>query len=185
MFVVSAIYTMDIACDECKEVFTTNTDLFNHQRVHKADKKSHDAVETKLLNRRVPKKKTPAINQIHDLETEDKLLNSVNKTIFKKSTIKKFQHILALLNQNKIDEIIEKHQTLKILCRGLVCGVIPVCEVQRRKVSDVQRRLVDNILDLPSKESKMLLQSKKNDLLKLLRIVDKSLKFIVKTFLST
>ncbi len=173
---------MDIACDECKEVFTTNTDLFNHQRVHKADKKSH--VETDKVKRSKKKLKS-AINQIHDLETEDKLLNSVNKRIFKKSTIKKFQHILALLNQNKIDEIIEKHQTLKILCRGLVCGVIPVCEVQRRKVSDVQRRLVDNILDLPSKESKMLLQSKKNDLLKLLRIVDKSLKFIVKSFLST
>ena len=64
---------MDIACDECKEVFTTNTDLFNHQRVHKADKKSH--VETDKVKR--SKKKLKILSSLPATRGPNFLANKI------------------------------------------------------------------------------------------------------------
>ena len=117
------------------------------------------------------------------LKCESEVLNSMNKRIFKKSTIQNIEKILALLRQDKIGSIIENHyQTVKTMFWGLVFGAIPVCEIQRQNITELQRTLVDRILDLPAKKGQLVLREEEGELSSFLNIIKRSLKFIIKMF---
>ena len=117
------------------------------------------------------------------LKCENQVLASMNKRIFKKSTIKNIEKILGLLRQNEIGGIIDNYyQTVKTMFWGLVFGAIPVCEIQRQSITELQRRLVDRILDLPAKKGQLVLHEEEGELFGFLNIIKRSLKFIIKMF---
>ena len=117
------------------------------------------------------------------LKCENQVVKSLNKRIFKKATINNIEKILLLLKQNEIGEIIDKYyQTVKTVFWGLVFGAIPICEIQRQSITDLQRRLVDQILNLPAKKGQLVLREEVGEFSSFLNSVKKSLKFIIKMF---
>ena len=117
------------------------------------------------------------------LKCENQVVKSLNKKIFKKATINNIEKILVLLRQNEIGGIIDKYyQTVKTLFWGLVFGAIPVCEIQRQSITELQRRMVDRILNLPAKKGQLVLHEEVSEFTSFLNLIKKSLKFIIKMF---
>ena len=85
--------------------------------------------------------------------------------------------IQNLIENHQIDVVIQRHlKTLQNRFFSLSFGILPICQPQREKITDRQRKLVENIQSVSASCAKGLLNQNRQDLINLFVIIKDSLK---------
>ena len=116
-------------------------------------------------------------DHIKSLEEDDESLNSLTEAIFNCTTIEELFEIQHLIKNHQIDVVVQRHlKTLQNIFLSLSFGILPICQPQREKITERQRKLVDNIQSVSSSRAKGLLKENRQDLVNLFVIIEDSLK---------
>lgn len=116
-------------------------------------------------------------DQIKALQENDHDLSSLNNAIFNCVTMEEIFKIQRLVKNHQLDEVVQNHlKTLQNLFLSLSHGVLPICQPQRDRVTDSQRRLVDQIQTSSKPTVKRLMKANRNDVVNLFTIIKESLK---------
>ena len=82
-----------------------------------------------------------------------------------------------MIKNHQIDVVVQRHlKTLQNIFLSLSFGILPICQPQREKITERQRKLVDNIQSVSSSRAKGLLKENRQDLVNLFVIIEDSLK---------
>ena len=120
------------------------------------------------------KKLTDHINSLQDDETS---FNSLTDAIFNCTTMEEIFEIQNLIKNHQIDIVIERHlKTLQNIFLSLSFGILPICQPQRKKVTDKQRSIVEKIQSSSGNTAKRLIKSNREDVTNLFSIINDSLK---------
>ena len=156
--------------DKCQEKIDEiksecNKELENLQTQHRNEyKKLEDECKEKIEN---------LTNHIQSLQEDDESLNSLTDAIFNCTTMEEIFEIQHLIENHQIDVVIQRHlKTLQNLFFSLSFGILPICQPQREKITDRQRKLVENIQSVSASRAKGLLKQNRQDLI----IIEDSLK---------
>jgi hypothetical protein len=85
--------------------------------------------------------------------------------------------IQRLVESHQMDVVIRDHlETLQNLFLSLSYGVLPICQPQRKKVTDNQRDLVERIQTASKPTAKRLLVANKDQVVNLFSIIKDSIK---------
>ena len=127
------------------------------------------------------------LNLLHDqikaLQEDDADLSSLAKAIFNCTTMEEIFEIQRLVKNHQIDRVVENHlPTLQNLFLSLSYGVLPICQPQRDRVTDSQRRLVERIQTSSRASAKRLIKENRNDVVNLFTIINDSLKLARNTY---
>lgn len=116
-------------------------------------------------------------DQIKALQEGEHDLSSLNNAIFNCVTMEEIFKIQRLVKNHQLDEVVQNHlKTLQNLFLSLSHGVLPICQPQRDRVTDSQRRLVDQIQTSSKSTVKRLMNANRNDVVNLFTIIKESLK---------
>jgi len=104
-------------------------------------------------------------------------MNPLIKAIYNCTTMEEIFTIQKLVENHQLDEVVDKHlPTLQNLLFSLSYGILPICQPQRDKVSDEQRKLVDNIQNSSNNGAKKLIRNNKREIVNLFSIIKDSIK---------
>ena len=116
-------------------------------------------------------------DQIKSIQEDDESISSLTKSIFNCTTMEEIFEIQRLIKNHQLDVLTSKHlKTLQNLFLSLSYGVLPICQPQREKVSQSQRRLVEKIQNTSSASAKRLLKENRAEVVNLFSIIEGSLK---------
>ena len=118
---------------------------------------------------------------IGEFNTDRSNFNSISKTIFNCVSIGEINKLRKVFKEKKYDELL-KDESVKVIqkiFRGLVTGVIPVCNPQRTFISKEESHMVDKIEESSIKDAKRLLRKNKELVGQLFDTVDSSIKMVV------
>ena len=122
-------------------------------------------------------------DHIKSIQEDDASLNTLTDAIFNCTTMEEIFEIQKLVKNHQIDFVIEKHlKTLQNLFLSLSFGILPVCQAQRKKVTDKQRKLVERIQSSSGHYAKRIIKSNREDITNLFEIIDDSLKLARNSF---
>ena len=122
-------------------------------------------------------------NQIKSLQESDASLDGLTKSIFNCTTMEEIFEIQNLISNHQIDLLVQRHlKTLQRLFFSLSYGVLPVCQPQRDKVSDNQRRLVEKIQKATSSNAKRMIKENRGEIVNLFSIINDSLRLARDSF---
>jgi hypothetical protein len=122
-------------------------------------------------------------DQIKALEEDDRDLSSLNRAIFNCVTMEELYKIQQLVKNHQLEEVVENHlKTLQNLFLSLSHGVLPICQPQRDRVTDSQRRLVENMQTSSKVTVKRLMKNNRADIVNLFSIIKDSLKMARNSF---
>ena len=122
-------------------------------------------------------------DQIKALQEDDDNLSSLAKAIFNCTTMEEIFEIQRLVKNHQIDQVVQNHlPTLQNLFLSLSYGVLPICQPQRDRVTDSQRRLVERIQTSSRTSAKRLIKENRNDVVNLFTIIHDSLKLARNTY---
>ena len=114
---------------------------------------------------------------------DDKKMVSITKQLFTLSSIKKVIEIQKLFKENKFDETVSKDvKMLVFVLSALSYGAIPVCQPQRDTVTDLQREIVDKLINSPVKVIKQVILDHKTEICRLFKTINSSLTFVIESF---
>lgn len=120
---------------------------------------------------------------LQDLKDDDSDFSELSKIIFNCTTIEEISEIQSLIENHRIDDVIQNHlPTLQNLLLGLSFGVIPICDSQRRAISDSQRKLVRNIHNSNKTKAKNIIKRERREIINLFSIIRDSLKLVRDSF---
>ena len=127
------------------------------------------------------------LNLLHDqlkaLQEDDANLSSLAKAIYNCTTMEEIFEIQRLVKNHQIDQVVQNHlPTLQNLFLSLSYGVLPICQPQRDRVTDSQRRLVEGIQTSSRATAKRLIKANRNDVVNLFTIIHDSLKLARNTY---
>ena len=168
----------DITCDD---------KIRNIERKHQSEignlNAQHDAKINDLEEECEAKIK--ALNDhIKDLQKDDdEDFSTLSKAIFNCTTMEEIFEIQRLIKNHQIDVVVQKHlKTLQNLFLSLSYGIIPICDPQRRRISNSQRQLVEQIQNSSSPTAKRHIKEKRNEVINLFTIINDSLKLVRNSF---
>ena len=120
---------------------------------------------------------------LQDLKDDDSDFSELSKIIFNCTTIEEISEIQSLIENHRIDDVIQNHlPTLQNLLLGLSFGVIPICDSQRRAISDSQRKLVRDIHNSNKTKAKNIIKRERREIINLFSIIRDSLKLVRDSF---
>ena len=118
-------------------------------------------------------------DHIKSLEEDDESLNSLTDAIFNCTTIEEIFEIQRLIKNHQIDIVIQRHlKTLQNLFLSLSFGILPICQPQREKITDGQRKFVEKVQTVSQNRAKGLLKEHRPELTNLFMIIEDSLKLV-------
>ena len=116
-------------------------------------------------------------NHIKSLEEDDESLNTLTDAIFNCTTMQDIFEIQHLVKNHQIDLVVQRHlKTLQNLFFSLSFGILPICQPQREKITDKQRKFVEKIQSVSGSRAKGLIKEHRQDLTNLFAIIEDSLK---------
>ena len=116
-------------------------------------------------------------DQIKAMQKDDEDLSSLSKAIFNCTTMEEIFEIQRLVNNHQLDVVIQKHlPTLQNLFLSLSYGVLPICQPQREKVTDDQRKVVERIQNASAHTAKKIIKENRSDITNLFTIIKNSIK---------
>ena len=116
-------------------------------------------------------------DQIRSMQEDDENLSGLTKAIFNCTTMEEIFEIQRLIKNHRIDLVVQNHlKTLQNLFLSLSYGVLPICQPQRDRVTDSQRRLVEQIQTSSRPTARRLMNENRNDVVNLFTIINDSLK---------
>ena len=116
-------------------------------------------------------------HHIKSLEDDDASFNSLTDAIFNCTSMQEIFEIQRLVKNHQIDLVVQRHlKTLQNLFLSLSFGILPICQPQREKVTDKQRKLVEKIQSVSQARAKGLLKEHRLDFTNLFSIIEDSLK---------
>ena len=116
-------------------------------------------------------------DQIRSMQEDDENLSGLTKAIFNCTTMEEIFEIQRLIKNHRIDLVVQNHlKTLQNLFLSLSYGVLPICQPQRDRVTDSQRRLVEQIQTSSRPTARRLMMEHRNDVVNLFTIINDSLK---------
>jgi len=122
-------------------------------------------------------------DQIKVMEENDNDLSSLNKAIYNCVTMEELFKIQSLVQNHQLDVVVEQHlKTLQNLFVSLSHGVLPICQPQRERVTDKQRRVVDQIQTSTKSTAKRIMKENRSEIVNLFMIIKDSLKLARNTF---
>lgn len=122
-------------------------------------------------------------DQIEAMEDDDEASGALSKAIYNCTSMGEIFEILRLVNNHQMDEVVERYlPTLQNLFLSLSMGILPICDPQRKQVSDEQRRIVDKVQTASKPTAKRLLREKQGEVVNLFTIVKDSLKMARDTY---
>ncbi len=126
----------------------------------------------------VSEKKCKLLNdQIKSLREDDESLNPLTKAVFNCTSMAEIYKIQKLVKNHQLDDVVKNHlPALQNLFLSLSYGVIPICDSQRRAVTDEQRALVEKIQTASNQTVKRLINEKRDQVINLFTIINDSLK---------
>lgn len=120
---------------------------------------------------------------INDMKSDDDDLRTLSKAIFNCTTIEEISEIQRLIQNHQLDAVVQNHlETLQNLFLSLSYGVIPICDSQRRVITNSQRDLVEKIQSASRTTAKKQLMEGRVEIINLFSIINDSLKLIRKSF---
>lgn len=120
---------------------------------------------------------------IKSLEADDLDINPLVKAIFNCTSMDEIFKIQKLVENHQMDEVIENHlPTLQNLFLSLSFGILPICQPQRQRVSDAQRKLVNKIQTGTRTSAKKLLNENRGQIANLFSIIKDSIKLARSSF---
>ena len=120
---------------------------------------------------------------IQDLRDDDADFSKLSEAIFNCTTIEEIGRIQGLINDHKIDEVIRNHlPTLQKLLLSLSYGIIPICDSQRRAITNSQRELVKSIQGSSKAKAKNIIKRERAGIINLFSIINDSLKLVRDSF---
>ena len=122
-------------------------------------------------------------NQIKAMQEDDEDLSSLSKAIFNCTTMEEIFEIQRLIKNYQLDIVVQNHlPTLQNLFLSLSYGILPICQPQREKVTDDQRRVVERIQTASRQTAKNILRNKRSEIVKLFSIIEDSIKLARDTY---
>lgn len=116
-------------------------------------------------------------DHIKSIEEDDENLSSLAKAIFNCTTMEEIFEIQRLIKNHQLDVVVERHlKTLQNLFFSLSYGVLPICQPQRAKVTDNQKKLVEKIQGSSKTTAKRLIKENKDSITNLFTIIEDSIK---------
>ena len=121
---------------------------------------------------------------LNAFKTEEQAdMKPLEDAIFNEPTISEIIKIEKLVGTYRFDEIMSEHlDTLQKLFMAVSYGVIPVTRPQREEVSDVQRKLVEDIHISDVDDVENIIKENLQEIVNLFVIIEDSLKLIRKSF---
>ena len=121
---------------------------------------------------------------LNAFKTEEQAdIKPLEDAIFNEPTISEIIKIEKLLGTYRFDEIMSEHlYTLQKLFMAVSYGVIPVTRPQREEISDVQRKLVEDIHISDVDDVENIIKENLQEIVNLFVIIEDSLKLIRKSF---
>lgn len=148
------------------------TSLKKGHREELEDMEGHYESKIKLLT-----------DQLKSMQDDDADMNYLAKMIFNCTTMEEIFQIKRLIEDHRIGEVVEKHlDTLQTLLLSLSYGILPICQPQRDKVSDSQRKLVNKIQTSSKATAKQTIKQNQNEVVNLFSIIGDSLKLARDSF---
>ena len=122
-------------------------------------------------------------DQIKSLQEDDENSSSLTKAIFNCTSMEEIYDIQKLIKNHQLDVVVQRHlPTLQNLFLSLSYGILPICQPQREKVSNEQRKLVEKIQTASRQMAKKLLKENRAQVVNLFTIIDDSLKLARNTY---
>ena len=122
-------------------------------------------------------------DHINDLRDVDRDVTKLSEAIFNCTTIEEIAEIQRLIETHRIDDVVKHHlNTLQNLFLSLSYGIIPICDSQRRAISDSQRELVDKIQSSNKTSAKKSITEGRTDIINLFSVINDSLKLVRDSF---
>lgn len=122
-------------------------------------------------------------DQIKSMEEDDENLSSLTKAIFNCTSIEEILEIQRLIKNHQLAYVVQNHwETLQNIFLSLSYGILPICQPQRDKVTEAQRRVVEMIQTSSKARAKNLLKSNQNEIINLFTIINDSLKLARNSF---
>tara|TARA_B110000046_G_C13006418_1_gene404600 strand:+ start:1699 stop:2355 length:657 start_codon:yes stop_codon:yes gene_type:complete len=121
---------------------------------------------------------------LNAFKTEEQAdMKPLEDAIFNEPTISEIIKIEKLVGTYRFDEIMSEHlDTLQKLFMAVSYGVIPVTRPQREEISDVQRKLVEDIHISDVDDVENIIKENLQEIVNLFVIIEDSLKLIRKSF---
>ena len=121
---------------------------------------------------------------LNAFKTEEQAdIKPLEDAIFNEPTISEIIKIEKLVGTYRFDEIMSEHlYTLQKLFMAVSYGVIPVTRPQREEISDVQRKLVEDIHISDVDDVENIIKENLQEIVNLFVIIEDSLKLIRKSF---
>ena len=114
---------------------------------------------------------------VKSLQEDDLDINPLVNAIFNCTTMEEIIKIQRLVESHQIDVVIRDHlKTLQDLFLSLSYGILPICQPQRKRVTDNQRDLVEKIQTATKPTAKRLLTANKDQVVNLFSIIKDSIK---------
>ena len=151
----------------------------------KATKDLNDAHEKAMedFERECKRKIKLLSDQLQAVKEDDDDLSSLTKAIFNCTTMEEIFQIQKLINNHRIDELIQNHlPTLQNLLLSLSFGILPICQPQRDQVTNEQRRVVEQLQTASPSNAKNILRNKRGDVINLFTIIKDSIKLARDTY---
>ena len=116
-------------------------------------------------------------NHIKSIEEDDESVNALTKAIFNCTSMEEIFEIQRLVKNHQIDLVVQRHlKTLQNIFLSLSFGILPICQPQRGKITDEQRKLIDKIQSVSQNRAKGVLKEKRHEFTQLFAIIEDSLK---------
>ena len=168
----------DIACDDkirnIEGKHQSQIAQLNAEHATKiADVEADCEAQLKVLN-----------DHIKDLQEDDhENFSNLSKAIFNCTTMEEIFEIQRLIKNHQIDVVVRNHlKTLQNLFLSLSYGIVPICDAQRRRITDSQRDLVERIQNSSTTTAKRQIQASRGEIINLFTIINDSLKLVRNTF---
>ena len=133
--------------------------------------------EHKQLETESEEKIKKLTDHIKSLEEDDENIDSLTKVIFNCTSMQEIFEIMHLVKNHQIDQVVQRHlKTLQNLFLSLSFGVLPICQLQREKIFNAQRELVQKISSASQSRAKGILKEHRNEVTNLFEIIEDSIK---------
>ena len=168
----------DMECEErLKKIY------LDHQNYIKQLQTEHQTQLTEIEKECAEKLQTlQAI--IKDFENEDDSETvKLSKIIFNCATLEDIYELQSLIQRHQFNQLTSKHlRTLQNLLLGLSQGIVPICEPQRRALSESQKKLVSDIQSSSLARAKSLINNNRPHFIDFMNKIKDSLKLISSSY---
>lgn len=115
------------------------------------------------------------IKAMEDADEDDS--GALARAIYNCTSMEEIFEIIRLINNHQMDEVVENHlPALQNLLLSLSMGILPICQPQRKQVTDQQRNVVDRVQVASKPTAKKLLRDNQREFVNLFTIIKDSLK---------